>query len=94
MQQFLLRRVDMAVLALFALSILTFALVRTGHYQGQYSYTDQHTYWRLEKPSLALQYARYVKDLLGGDVEMAWGLENGWVLDYTSSKAGRPAPET
>ena len=81
MQKFLLRRVGLALLALFALSILTFSLVRTGHYQGQYSYSYSDYYWYSEKPSLALQYGRYVNDLFGDNLEMAWGLENGWRLN-------------
>ena len=62
MQQFLLRRVGLALFALIGLSILTFALVRP-HYWGYY-----------EEPPVVVQYGSYVNDLLRGNWERSFGV--------------------
>ncbi len=86
MQQFLLRRVGMALLALFALSIVTFALVRSEHYEERIVYGPGWPYD--EKPSLVVQYARYIGDLSQGNWDKAWGLTqayrtgNYWDREY------------
>ena len=77
MQQFLLRRVSLALLALFALSILTFLLVRPGQYMFHFRY-DPDGWEYYEQSPLAVQYARYVNDLSRGDLDKAWGLDYGW----------------
>ena len=75
MQQYLFRRVGLAFLALIALSILTFALVRPEHYEVHINYNwDWVNY---ERPSLVVQYARYTNDLFQGNWDKAWGLERG-----------------
>ena len=76
MQQYLFRRVGLAFLALFALSILTFLLVRSEGYEVHHYYGDGG--WDYyEKPSLVVQYARYMNDLFQGNWDKAWGLERG-----------------
>ena len=77
MQQFLFRRVGLALLALFALSILTFLLVRPGHYSPSYYYAPfDGSYY--DDPSLVVQYGRYVNDLYQGNWDSAWGLRPEW----------------
>ena len=76
MQQYLFRRIGFAFLALIALSILTFLLVRSEGYEGHHYYGDGG--WDYyEKPSLVVQYTRYTKDLFQGNWDKAWGLERG-----------------
>ena len=81
MQQYLLRRVGLALLALFALSILTFALVRSEHYEVRIIYGPGWPYD--EEPSLVVQYARYMNDLSQGNWDKAWGLNQvSWSYDW------------
>ena len=77
MQQYLFRRIGFAFLALFALSILTFLLVRSERYEVQPYYWDAYYVYDAEEPSLVVQYARYTKDLFQGNWDKAWGLERG-----------------
>lgn len=81
MQRYLFRRVGLALLALFALSILTFALVRSEHYVLHYNY-DPHGWDNYENPSLVAQYGLYMQDLFQGNWDKAWGLnQTVWSYD-------------
>ena len=79
MQEFLFRRLAQTLLALFALSILTFLLLRTERSTAHDTYVAPieacpgacYTY---EDPPLALQYPLYVKYTFQGDWDKAWGL--------------------
>ncbi len=79
MQQFLFRRVGLALLALFALSILTFLLLHTERSKAHLNYVAiieacvGHCYYP-EDPPLPLQYAHYVKYTFQGDWDEAWRL--------------------
>ena len=77
MQQYLFRRIGLAFLALIALSILTFLLVRSERYEVQPYYWDAYYVYDAEEPSLVVQYTRYTKDLFQGNWDKAWGLERG-----------------
>ena len=82
MQRYLFRRIGLAFLALIALSILTFSLVRSEEYALHFSHAGPN--WvHYEEPPLVVQYGRYVQDLFGGDWEKAWGLARGW--NYSGS---------
>ncbi len=76
MQQYLFRRVGFAFLALFALSILTFALVRPERYDVRYVWGEPGSRM-VEERQLVVQYARYMNDLFQGNWDKAWGLERG-----------------
>lgn len=76
MQQFLLRRVGMALLTLFALSILTFLLVRPDPYVLD---TPTDRLVNLERPhqitqfgESVVQYSEYVKNVLLGNWGESW----------------------
>ena len=81
----------MALLALFALSILTFLLLRTERSTAHDNYVAPiyacpGACYSYEDPPLALQYARYVKYTFQGDWDKAWGLgrnlSGGWNYGY------------
>ena len=84
MQQFLFRRVGLTLLALFALSMMTFLLVRTEHYEVHIIYGPGWPYD--EEPSLMVQYARYMSDLVQGNWDEAWGLSQRTWNNYWSSE--------
>ena len=75
MQQFLLRRVSLALLALFALSILIFLPVRLVDMWALAPVFHPADYEAYKVPaSPVVHYAEYMKDLIRGD----WGLSSKW----------------
>ena len=93
MQQFLFRRVSLALLALFALSILTFLLLRTERSTAYDTYVAPiyacpGACPSYEDPPLPIQYARYVKYTFQGDWYKAWNfgrnLRGGWYHGYAN----------
>ena len=79
MQQFLFRRVSLALLALFALSILTFSLLHTERSKALLSHANiieacPGACYVPEDPPLHLQYAHYMKYTFQGDWDKAWRL--------------------
>ena len=79
MQHFLFRRISLALLALFALSILTFLLLRTERSTAYDTYVAPiyacpGACPSYEDPPLPIQYAHYVKYTFQGDWDKAWGL--------------------
>ena len=91
MQHFLFRRVSLALLALFALSILTFLLLHAERSTAADIYVVPIEACpgacpSYEDPPLALQYPLYVKYTFQGDWDKAWGFgrnfRGGWDHDY------------
>ena len=81
MQQFLFRRVGLALLALFALSVLTFSLLHTERSKAHLNRTNiieacPGACYDPEDPPVHLQYAHFVKYTFQGDWDKAWRLGN------------------
>lgn len=72
MQRFLIRRVGLAFLSFFALSILAFLLVRDGYIEVLMPIVhpaDLHAY---KLPNPVAHYAEYMKDIIRGDWGHTW----------------------
>ena len=82
MQQFLLRRLAQALLALFALSILTFLLVRITSWPNVIllfpcEIYDSSDYYKHVERHLVVAYASYTKDVVSG----GWGASWKWCAE-------------
>lgn len=98
MQQYILRRIG---LALLALSLLTFFILRTERSEGYYSdemliqaCPESHGACpRFEDPSLTVQYTRYMKYTLQGQFDKAWyfgrNSRGGWDTNYGNAALDR-----
>ena len=82
MQQFLIRRVGMALLALFALSIVTFLLVRHSQFEMLTIVYHEADYDALKPPNPVVHYAEYMKYVVRGDwgESWKWGTESRNVI--------------
>lgn len=75
MQQFLLRRIGLALLALFALTVIAFATERPVDDVLSIGTSDLYSKsWRADRP-IVLQYADYVTELVRGDWGESWKFE-------------------